>query len=153
PQDPIDLHVIGHSRGVSVVNLALAILYGDPSIPEQMKIGFIEDTMLDPHPANVASNSQASVSSTPVGGIFGSLLAAAADVFDGLSNDPNEPVPDRVDEAEVYYQDTQAPTGFGLPGSVFNLWGEMVNMDAIPSGRHIIIQNLRGLTDHTHIHD
>ena len=144
--EPISLHLIGHSRGVGVDNLALTMMAADPNEPSQLKIGSIEDTMLDPHPANPGSNGQWSVSTTFFGQVFGGFLALATTGFDDLANDPNVPVPSNVTTAEVYYQTTPASQAISFPGTVFNLWGEPAGL----SGTSI---NLTGLTDHTNIHE
>ena len=144
--EPINLHLIGHSRGVAVDNLALTILATDPNEPAQLKIGSIEDTMLDPHPANPGSNGQWSVSTTFFGQIFGRFLALATTGFDDLANDPNVPVPSSVTTAEVYYQKTLASQAISFPGTVFNLWGEPAGLSGTPT-------DLTGMTDHTNIHE
>ena len=48
PGDVVDLHLIGHSRGGDVVSLAAGLL--DRSAPP-LGGGFLELTLLDPHPA------------------------------------------------------------------------------------------------------
>ena len=49
--DVVDLRLIGHSRGAVVITQAvLSLAMFDPG-PPQLKLGFVELTMLDPHPA------------------------------------------------------------------------------------------------------
>ena len=47
---PVDLDFIGHSEGTVVNTYAIVKLAGE--MTPQLKSGFIEDTLLDPHAAN-----------------------------------------------------------------------------------------------------
>ena len=48
--DPVDLEFIGHSEGTVVNTYAIVTLQGE--MTPQLKAGYIEDTLLDPHAAN-----------------------------------------------------------------------------------------------------
>src|SRR5262249_54877958 len=50
PNDVIDLHLIGHSRGNTVITVALLALQGQPG-PAGLDLGFTKLTLLDPHVA------------------------------------------------------------------------------------------------------
>ncbi len=149
---PINLHVIGHSRGVEVDNLALGLLAADPQLPPQLRIGAIDDTMLDPHPANPASDSQESISTNPVSGLIGKFASLVIAGFDRIANDPTLSMPALINSNEtfeVYYQNTTANNDsgsqyLGFPGSILNLWGETAGL----SGTMIPLTNT---VDHTHI--
>jgi hypothetical protein len=149
---PINLHFVGHSRGVVVTNLALALLASDSRLPAQVKIGAIDDVMLDPHPANPASDSQESISTNPVGAILGNFASLVIAGFDRIANDPAVSMPPLIngnETFELYVQMTTAANDqggsyLGFPGSILNLWGETAGL-TVPA------DNLTNTVDHTHI--
>jgi hypothetical protein len=111
----VDLELIGHSEGTVVNTYALATLQKE--MPTQLKAGFIEDTLLDPHAANnnVVSGKQMS---------FAGPLAGLADWivtdYQGEANDPPAYFPSIVDEANVFFEHTTATAG-----GIYNLWGQV----------------------------
>src|SRR5205807_2177663 len=55
PQDqPVDVHLIGHSLGAVVNSVALQDLQRYEAQLPQLGAGFVQLTMLDPHPAHNA---------------------------------------------------------------------------------------------------
>jgi hypothetical protein len=112
PNDIIDVQLIGHSRGASVIGVAMQDLVADPpSSSLQLQRGYYEMTFLDPHPANAATVGDVSLVS-----LAGSSLAsnpaeyAEAVIYLGyvlasaLANDPPITVPSRVNQVQDYYQ-------------------------------------------------
>ena len=132
PNDVIDLHMIGHSRGSVVISQALGVLEV-VGVQTALERGYFKMTMLDPHPAhNHGGAVLASVSPT----IRGRLAERIVKDFQDKARDPEVIVPGNVDEAEVYYQRTSylhAPSRtFSLfDEQIINLWGE-----AVPGFRH-----------------
>jgi hypothetical protein len=127
PGDVVDINFIGHSRGTVVISEVLQSLVGttDPALQG----GFMEMTLLDPHPAN---NAFGQFSFLPIAQDF----AAVVNLFQSLTLDPQVIVPSNVDQ--VFDFDEQSAAGqlgwligylltssssqlrqFGL-----NLWGE-----------------------------
>lgn len=108
---PIDVHLIGHSRGAIVVGL----------VAEQLKatgIGDIEVTMLDPHPARNQFPQLYSVPPTPIGWFTEAGVMAAQEVM----QDP-DPIAN-VTFANSYYQQTPALlTQNPIEAGFINLWG------------------------------
>jgi hypothetical protein len=120
PNDIIDLHLIGHSRGAVVISQALMDLQNDPGI-SQLQAGYKKMTMLDPHPANSLGSGLFSINlASRV-----SLAAQAINLaFCRVANDPNVVVPGNVDMAEDYYQHTAWNQTTDLIGRyLINLWG------------------------------
>jgi hypothetical protein len=138
-----------------VVSQALQDLEGanDPAFHG----GYIQMTMLDPHPANnlfgplnwVASN------------LLADYIAAAAYIFQALVQDPQVVVPSDVTQAEVFDQQTPSGQHFAAPVEQFlNLWGEVPSALPNQSGQPIPSQNLTGviapgigLIGHDEVHD
>jgi hypothetical protein len=94
--DVVDLHLIGHSRGTVVVNRALQDLLGTSNAA--LEGSYIIETLLDPHPANVATLDLYSGSSAS--------LVTLYKGFEKLANDPAIVIPPNVSMSEVYYQHT-----------------------------------------------
>lgn len=114
--EPVDLHLIGHSQG-AVVNSA-ALLTLEKIITPQLSAGFTRATMLDPHAASNGAPGQGSYTRN----LEGWLTKQATSAFQWLAGDPFVTIPEFVAEAEVYYQHT--PVEFdGLSWSS-NLWGQ-----------------------------
>jgi hypothetical protein len=64
--DPVDLQLIGHSEGAVVNTVALERL--STQTPPQIRAGYVEDTLLDPHAANNGfSGQQYGVQRGPLG--------------------------------------------------------------------------------------
>jgi hypothetical protein len=118
--EPIDLQFIGHSEG-AVVN-TLAIEGVEAKAPPQIKAGFLEDTLLDPHAANPDfPGKQYSVADNPLG----TIAKLAIDNYQARSRDPLVTIPAGVDAAQVFYQQTPASRDHNLNLGIYNLWGQV----------------------------
>lgn len=127
PGDVVDINFIGHSRGSVVVSEVLQDLNGtsDPAL----RGGYMQLTLLDPHPANLAYSQFSWASFLP----GGNELAAVVVLFELLALDPQVIVPSNVEQ--TFQFDEQTPAGqLGFPSWLeiwINLWGEMPS--AIPN--------------------
>ena len=132
PNDVVDVHWIGHSRGAVVISEALKSLAGVWSqIPEQLQHGYIKMTMLDPHPARNDPDFPGGVrcSWNPIARLnVGWFNYLAVLLFQRRAKDPKPIVSGIVDEAEVYYQETKwHEMPFLSDEWTLNLWGETVD--------------------------
>ncbi len=111
----IDLELIGHSEGTVVNTYALATLQDE--LTPALKAGFIEDTLLDPHAANndIVSGKQMSFAGSLAG-----LAQAVVSNYQREAKDPPPYFPSIVDEANVFFEHSQA-----TPGGIYNLWGQV----------------------------
>ncbi len=111
----VNLELIGHSEGTVVNTYALATLQKE--MTPQLKAGFIEDTLLDPHAANndVVSGKQMSFAG-PLDGLAEVLVSN----YQGEAKDPPPYFPSIVYEANVFFEHTQATAG-----GIYNLWGQV----------------------------
>jgi hypothetical protein len=123
--DVIDLHLIGHSRGSVVIGLAMQELLKDTD--QHLQHGYFKMTLLDPHPANLDYDLNASLK--PDGPLFPQALAYYSR-FEHDVHDPRVTVPGRVNEIEQFWQQNPwylVPLGGspvpGIEGFVINLWG------------------------------
>lgn len=112
--EPVDLHFIGHSEG-TVVN-TMAIVRLELETTPQLKAGYLEDTLLDPHAANNGIPGQ----QYSIAGIFGPLADAIISVYQSNAHDPSVSIPAVVNQAEVFYQHTPATSS-----EIYNLWGQV----------------------------
>jgi hypothetical protein len=101
PNDVIDVHLIGHSRGAVVVSEVAQDLASNQGIVPQMDHGYLKVTLLDPHPANLKYGVNADTSS-PV------IALPIYDNFEFDVHDPDVIIPPRVNEVDVLYEDTPA---------------------------------------------
>jgi hypothetical protein len=155
PGDVVDVNFIGHSRGDVVISQALQDLEGvnDPTFHG----GFIQMTMLDPHPAN---NLFGPLNWNP-NNLLADYIAALAFIFQAIVQDPQVIVPPDVTQAEVFDQQTPSGQHFAAPVEQFlNLWGEGPTALPNQSGQPIPSQNLTGviapgigLIGHDEVHD
>jgi hypothetical protein len=152
PTDVVDVQFIGHSRGSVVISQALSSLQYYPG-PRELRLGYLQMTMLDPHPARnrgwLFSGYAELLNGTGVSNIGGfsfdqtswfSLDVARGMLsFQAAARDPLVTVPANVDKAEVYYQrlpwfDTLVGGFEYLTG--LNPWGEspanLINRSAKP---------------------
>jgi hypothetical protein len=156
PGDVVDINFIGHSRGAVVVSEVLQDLVGthDPALAG----GYMELTLLDPHPANV----NFSGFSWDRGVSLANDLAIFATAFELLARDPQVVIPSDVMQTQLF--DQQTPSGqFGFPNRsevLINLWGEMASALPNQSGQPIAETNLTdvnaagiGLIGHSETHD
>ena len=118
--DVVDIQFIGHSEG-TVIN-ALAIQQLESQITPQIKAGWLEETMLDPHAANTGvPGQQYSVANNPLGWI----AKGEIDSYQSKAKDPAATVPAGVDSAQVFYQHTKASESQGENDDIYNLWGQV----------------------------
>ncbi len=118
--DPVDLHFVGHSEGAVVNTQALVAL--ESELTPELKAGYIQDTLLDPHPANNAiPGHEYSVTSGPLGW----LATAEISNFQSKAKDPPVFIPSIVNEAEVFYEHTSAANSHDVNDDLYNLWGEV----------------------------
>jgi hypothetical protein len=120
PFDVVDVHLIGHSRGASVVSQTFQSLMLNPG-PRSVQFGFFKETMLDPHvarnfgplPAGLAE--VAGATGTEAFSVVGQFsfdpsrqfsrdYSAAVLGFQSVAMDPPAFVPAAVDQAEVFFQ-------------------------------------------------
>jgi hypothetical protein len=124
PGDPVDLHFIGHSEGAVVNTQAIIQLEG--MMTPELKAGYIQDTLLDPHAANNAvPGQQYSLGNGPVTGFLSWIARGEIDSFQSRAKDPAVFVPPVVNEAEVFYQHTTAQDSHGVNSGIYNLWGQV----------------------------
>ena len=132
--DPVDLHFIGHSEG-AVVNTQAIVALAQALTP-QIAAGYWQDTLLDPH----AANPDFTGTQYDTGGLLGPIARYAIDNFQARARDPLAYIPDRVNAAEVYYQQSSASHDHNSNRGIYNLWGQVpVRGDAVyynltPSG-------------------
>jgi len=112
--DPVDLEFIGHSEGTVVNTYAIVTLEG--KMTPQLKSGYIEDILLDPH----AANNNVPGQQMSFGGALGGLARAIVTNYQAESKDPPAFIPSVVDEALVFFEHTQATAG-----GIYNLWGQV----------------------------
>jgi hypothetical protein len=169
PGDVVDIHFIGHSRGTVVISEVLQDLVGttDPALQG----GYMEMTLLDPHPANLFYSQFSWASSLPLA----NQLAVLVTTFEGLVQDPQVVIPSNVDQVEDFDQQTPAgQAGFllgflanyntnlslaisQLDEFVLNLWGETAASLSNHSGQPIEETNLTnaayqfGLVGHSEV--
>ena len=132
---PVNVHFIGHSEG-AVVN-AQAIIDASARQTPQLKAGYWEDTVLDPHAANPDfAGRQYSVSH----GVLGTIAKLVIDNYQSRARDPIVTVPPRVDSSQVFYQQSAANRDHNSNAGMYNLWGEVpvagatTYFDLTPSG-------------------
>jgi hypothetical protein len=140
PGDVVDINFIGHSRGSVVVSQALQDLVGttDPAL----KGGYIQMTMLDPHPANDFQGLFSWVPILPLS----NTIAEGTLIFQLLAQDPQVIVPSDVTQAEEFDQQTLAGQLFPtLSEFLMNLWGEPPTTIPNQSGQPIESMSLTGV--------
>jgi hypothetical protein len=122
--DVVDVQLIGHSRGGSVMSQAAA---GLAALPRSTG-GFKKLTLLDPRPARNAAVAYYSASPGPIGRFSERSLLT----FQAGASDPALAIPAGLDQTELFYQ--QAPyTRTVLADERFlNLWGEVPAAAASP---------------------
>jgi hypothetical protein len=106
PNDVVDLHLIGFSRGSVVVTTAAGLV---PKADPPLAGGNLRLTLLDPHPARNDSIPYYSVSTGPIGQL--SLFNFLA--FQAATSDPAILIPPTVTQPESFYQN--APITAALP--------------------------------------
>jgi hypothetical protein len=120
---PVDLEFIGHSEG-TVINTYAIVKLSDEMTP-QLKSGFIEDTLLDPHAAN---NGLATGQQVSYAGVLAGLARDTVTHYQAEAKDPPAFFPSVVDQAQVFYEHTPATAS-----GIYNLWGQVpVQSDGPP---------------------
>lgn len=120
PDDAVvDLHMIGHSQGTVVNSVALQKLAEDA--PPELKGGWIQNTFLDPHPANNYVPGQMDTSKTLLGG----LARMIVEDYQASAKDPTLSIPENVDETDVFYQHTNVRDIHLMNPNGYNLWGQV----------------------------
>jgi hypothetical protein len=155
PGDVVDVNFIGHSRGGVVISRALQDLVGttDPALQG----GFLQMTLLDPHPANVRFSKFGFIPFSKLS-IAGGLETF---VFELLARDPQVVVPPDVLEVQLFYEDTPAGQLFPtLTEDLVNLWGDGPGQIDNQSRQPIESLNLTnvkapgvGLVGHSEVHN
>ncbi len=124
PQDRVDVHWIGHSRGVVVVSQSL-LAWAQTTLPVAVSAGWLKVTALDPHPAKNRPVKTMSVNHLNP---LGPVLAFGTKIFQAIANDPDVVLPiSLIDESELYFQ--RAEWYILSPDEVYfdylaNYWGE-----------------------------
>jgi hypothetical protein len=138
PGDVVDINFIGHSRGTVVISETLQDLVGtnDPAL----RGGYMQMTLLDPHPANNLFGHFSWVPAIQVS----DDLAALTLLFQELTRDPQVLVPSNVMQAQLFDQQTPAgQLGFQSPLEfLLNLWGETASAIPNQSSQPIEVQSL-----------
>jgi hypothetical protein len=88
----------------------------------QLKAGYIQDTLLDPHPANDGIPGQ---EYSATNGPLGWIAKAEINSFQAKAKDPAVFIPSIVNDAEVFYEHTAAGNSHGVNDDIYNLWGEV----------------------------
>ncbi len=117
PNDVIDVHLIGHSRGAVVISLAMDYLLAYSDFAPLLH-GYFKMTLLDPHPANNQYGLNANIGNTRIG----QILQYAYPYFQDIVQDPGVEVPPRVNEAELLWQHTGTDRFYHFEKHL-NLWG------------------------------
>jgi hypothetical protein len=112
--DPVDLEFIGHSEGTVVNTYAIVTLQGE--MTPQLKAGYIEDTLLDPH----AANNNVPGQQMSFGGVLGGLARTIVTNYQAEAKDPPAFIPSIVDKAQVFFEHSQSTAG-----EIYNLWGQV----------------------------
>jgi hypothetical protein len=143
----VDVNLIGHSRGADVVTQVSRQL-ANSSVP-QLRDGYLELTLLDPHPANNhwPNNAQ----SASVGFILPLIDLLAAHRYrkaQQLLHDPPIVIPPYVAYVSDYYQHSLAwqlpPVTSQFPfikESVLNLWGQSPDLITIENSQDTVWGN------------
>jgi hypothetical protein len=118
--EPVDLQLIGHSEGAVIVSQLLQHL--GPQLTADLRGGFIQVTLLDPHAANPdIPGQQYSVGDGPIAWLAKGLI----DKYQAEARDPPVVIPDWVNKVEVFFQHSLASRGDSNNRHIYNLWGEV----------------------------
>ena len=112
--DPVDLEFIGHSEGTVINTYAIVTLAQE--LTPQLKSGYIQDILLDPHAANQNVPGQ----QMSFGGALGGLARDIVTNYQAQANDPPAYIPSIVDQAQVFFQHSQSTAS-----AIYNLWGQV----------------------------
>jgi len=116
--DVIDVTLIGHSRGTVVIGVAMQQL--ETGVIPQLKHGYREMLLIDPHPANQQFGGNASVNPD----FAGQTAFALYWQYEGTVQDPGVVVPSDVAYAKEWYQHSSYSDFAALSEEgQLNLWG------------------------------
>ena len=82
----------------------------------QLKSGYIEDTLLDPH----AANNNVPGQQMSFGGALGGLARVIVTNYQAEAKDPPAFIPSVVDQAQVFFEHSQSTAS-----EIYNLWGQV----------------------------
>ena len=156
PGDVVDINFIGHSRGTVVISEVLQDLVGtnDPAL----RGGYMEMTLLDPHPANPFISASNWDPYIPLANDLAALVLS----YEFVASDPRVVVPSNVMQTQLFDEQTPAgQLGFSdLIEVLFNTWGQTASALINQSAQPIREKNLTnvtapgiGLIGHTETHD
>lgn len=114
PSNPVDLEFVGHSEGTVVNTYAIVAL--QRKMTPEIASGYIVDILLDPH----AANNNVPGQQMSAGGVLGGIARAVVSGYQARASDPPVFIPSAVDEADVFFQHSQAPAI-----GIYNLWGQV----------------------------
>lgn len=156
PGDVVDINFIGHSRGTVVISEVLQDLVGtnDPAL----RGGYMEMTLLDPHPANPFISATNWDPFIPLANDLAALVIS----YELLALDPRVVVPSNVMQTQLF--DQQTPAGqFGfsdLLEVLLNTWGQTASALIDQSAQPIKERNVTsvnapgiGLIGHSEVPD
>ena len=147
PNDVVDLHLIGHSRGAVVISQAALSLNANPG-PRELQLGYLKMTLLDPHPARNRSS------------LFNGLLelnnGTGVSTIGGFSFDPRNALSMSTAVAQLQFQafhdsltslpnrrlpwyQTSTPAELSLR---FNIWGDPPSEIVNQSGHTLVATDL-----------
>jgi probable HAF family extracellular repeat protein len=138
PNDVIDVHLIGHSRGSVVISEVAQYLAGPVAFP-QLEHGYLKMTLLDPHPAHLQYGFNADFAPTR----FGDFLKSGYSLFEDEVRDPPVIVPSRVNEVDIYYQKT--------PTSDLTGYERTINLQGLNIGPGVQVDPFQTLTFDTNM--
>lgn len=123
PNDVVDIHLIGHSRGSGVVSQSANFLGGPTSAsrPAASKAGLLKLTLLDPHPAANGPVPLYSASIGPLGRLSEKMYLS----YQTAVNDPAINLPSYANIVEVFHQQTPALLAANLDERFINPWGDV----------------------------
>jgi uncharacterized repeat protein (TIGR03803 family) len=165
PNDVIDVHLIGHSRGADVIDQAALDLVSLSPTPNgnttPLSRGYYKLTFLDPHPATNALGLDSSFLLPTNLPTLEAFLASAAFVYSGDAtySDPLITVPARINQVEDFYEQTltsSLSSGDASYESAVNFWGLPPSLLGIADDTQTIVNsyNLTGLgLGHVEVHD
>lgn len=155
PGDVVDINFIGHSRGTVVISEVLQNLAA--RIDPATQGGYMQMTLLDPHPANPQLAGFSFNPALPLSVAFADIVV----LFETLMNDPQVIVPPNVQAVQEFDQQTPVGVPFSdLSEQLLNFWGELPSALPNQSGQPIQSVNLTnvnapgiGFIGHTEVHD
>jgi hypothetical protein len=146
--DVVDIHLIGHSRGTVVVTQALQHL---STASPSFEGGYVELTLLDPHPANNEFGKWYDEGSftdmMATNPLYGSIVNRIYDIikdatdFQNAAQDPSLKIPKNVKKIDVWYQNTHADDLSNEPDQeyIMNLWG-LIGSNVIQNNSGVLIE-------------